>query len=170
MGLAVTGYEKLGYLGTLDAGDAAEANLDEGFLDLRPQRGVPDRSDGLKPGWYMPIGKQHAVGNVSYSGYGAWRRMLAAMVGVDLKKLWKHHHAGPFVELLNYADNEGFFGPKTSTKLAADFKAYRPTAVAFAGAVGGKGFEWSGTDWLKLYNDYAKAFAVAAGSGVVYFH
>jgi hypothetical protein len=86
----------------------------------------PERLDGREPGWYAVDGDAMHFRAGSYSGYNHWREQLcAAALGVHPKEVWEDpasFDGRPFVELINFADNEGAIGPKTSAKLLADFQ------------------------------------------------
>jgi hypothetical protein len=71
---------------------------------------------------------------------------------------------GPFWELIQFADNEGYIGPTVAAKLATDFANWADRAKEFAKdpEVG----EW----WLVSYNKWRQAFELAADGGVVDFH
>lgn len=100
----------------------------------------------------------------SYGGYNQWRAWLASVIGKTDQEIWDRPEPGPFVELIHFSDCEGFMGPKTSAKLAKDFAEWRDRAVVHASAA-------QNAEWLvKKYDDWAKAFALAADSGVVKFY
>ena len=190
MGLAFEGLQKVGYIGP-DV-DVDMDTEDGKYVRLFTIAGVPDRSDGMKPGWYMRFGERFNWSNTPYSWYGDWRAALGAMVGVDVHKLHRMKRppkTGPFIELLNYADNQGFFGPTTSTKLLSDFESHRPHAVAFAAELdkmwraGGKPLSITvkgshrplrgsepGTQFLELYDAWTAALRVASPEGVLHLH
>ena len=104
----------------------------------------------------------------SYHGYGNWRRQLADMLGTTPEDIWnKRGIRGPFVELINFADNEGFIGPETSAKLASDFEAFRKVAKEFSEETTGP---WDGDEWYQVYKEFLKAFKLAAEcNGIVRF-
>jgi hypothetical protein len=106
----------------------------------------------------------------SYGGYNAWRDKLAKLAGAkpikDAKEEHPYAHAVfadpdpklPFVELINFADNEGTIGTAVSRKLAADFAMNRDKAEAIG-------------DWFwDRYQDWQKAFEIASDDGAVTFH
>lgn len=166
MGLDVTAHERLRFLepaykpwtsAAYEAHDAAE------HVHLYKIRGVPDRADGVKQGWYEPLGDEYSFHAGSYSYYDTWRDQLAAMMGTTPKKLWETQKPGPFMELIAFADNEGYFGPRTSKKLAIDFIEQLSRAIEFA-----KTLE-NPRDFLDNYRGFSKAFALAAETGVVEF-
>lgn len=114
-----------------------------------------DRADGLVDGFYLTERKLR-VGHWTYSGYNRWRDELAALVGTTAAAVWKDPKPGPFVELINFSDCDGFIGPKTCAKLARDFGAYHER-------VGDAG------DFAEGYESFAGAFRHAADSGAVRF-
>jgi hypothetical protein len=115
----------------------------------------PAQADDLKTGYYegTPARCYHA----SYRAYNDWREKLCVTVlGVVPQYVWEHPQPGPFVELINFADNEGLIGPKTCAKLHADFLKYRDAVKHL------------GEDFLKDYDDIAEAFEIGS-SGAVSF-
>ena len=80
----------------------------------------------------------------SYSGYGAWRRELAELVGVlDLEYFWARLDQMvelnepepvdmPFWQLLHFSDCEGTIGPDTCKKLAKNFAEWEERAKEYA--------------------------------------
>ncbi len=92
----------------------------------------------------------------TYAYYNEWRRALARLVGTTPEKIWNSPRArGPFAELINSSDCDGFFGPTTSLKLACDFKRFDGKAKAIGG------------DFWDMYVDWRKAFVLASGTGAV---
>ncbi len=55
-------------------------------------------------------------------------------------------------------------GAQTSAILAQEFAEWRSGAAQFAATL------LNGDYWLSLYDEWAKAFKLAAGSGAVVFH
>jgi hypothetical protein len=88
-----------------------------------------DRLDGIPEGQYLGDDEINFRAG-SYGGYNEWRRWLSTtFLGVAPEVVWHNadDYAGkPFFELINFGDNEGAFGPKTSLKLANDFREHRP--------------------------------------------
>jgi hypothetical protein len=96
--------------------------------------------------------------------------------------MWRHEEmfkGQPFWELINFADNEGTIGTEISKKLAADFEKMRDTIVKEAWE------KWPSVDdfptvrheneqernyFMKKYDQWAKAFAIASDNGAVKFH
>lgn len=79
----------------------------------------------------------------SYSGYGAWRKQLAELVGVqDIRSFWARVTAMeekgeqpkdmPFWQLLHFSDCEGALGPVVCLALAEDFAKWESRARDYA--------------------------------------
>lgn len=157
MGLDITAYEHV----TFVQSHAPQATF-HGLVHLYPNPDFVARADGLADGRYRVEGEQHAFRAGSYSGYNEWRRLLASLVGVQCQDVWNAGEAEPafpFKDLINFSDCEGFIGPKTSAKLACDFKRWHERASSHAD-----------TYWQKKYEEWMRAFHIAAGKGVVKFH
>lgn len=98
----------------------------------------------------------------SYSGYNQWRADLAEFVGKEIGDYWGTQDDLddlPFYELINFADNEGCIGPEAARDLLADFQEhevrYRATHDEY---------------FSTKYDDWTKACALAAQSGLISFH
>ena len=99
----------------------------------------------------------------SYSGYGHFRDWLARLAGWEsAKACWDDpRQAGPFFELVNFADNEGVIGAKTASKLAEDFHEYERKALA----------ESDIEPWYhRSYTNWHIACDIAAQNGAIDFH
>lgn len=127
--------------------------------------GAP-RAEGLQPGIYAPGGDRIEFKAGSYTGYNEWRDHLARLVGWGSDS--EAFRAGPppagspkaaFYELINFADNEGYIGPKVAAKLAYDFSEWAPRATVGQPA-------W----FVDGYGKWRKAFELAADGGLVDFH
>lgn len=116
----------------------------------------------MAEGAYAYSGEKYVFRAGSYTGYNQWRDWLSDVVGVPRAGNGRPNE-GPFVELIHFADNEGFIGPKTAAELVEDFAAWRPRAVAAAPAE-------DGAYYVEKYDAWAKAFAIAAKGGAVQFH
>jgi hypothetical protein len=165
MGLDITAYRKLT--------PAPHAELDsdgfpkqwEKFAHFGPatikwtEEHWPGHSGGIKPGVYG-FAEEHDFRAGSYGGYNAWRDQLSqVMLGKPAKDVWESPIQGPFAELIHFADNEGVIGPKVAAKLAKDFADHQAKA------------EQTGDDYfIAKYNDWRKAFELAADGGAVDFH
>ncbi len=164
MGLDVTGYEKVRLIKRMEdfenPEDAYEAANDGDLLVLTHCEFK--RARNLAEGIYETLGQVHDFRAGSYSGYNAWREGLAQMAGHgSAQSVWDAASpAGPFVELINFSDCEGFIGPTSSAKLARDFEQFSSAAQEF---------RTNRHRWHEHYLEFSKAFSLAAGSGCVEF-
>lgn len=123
------------------------------------------RMDGMEPGLYS-FEESFSFRAGSYSWYNRWREWLAALVGKTPEEIWNAENPeGPFTELINFSDCEGTIGPKTSAKLLGDFEAFTARAEAFALELG----PVQGGHFVAVYNEFKKAFSLAADGGFVVF-
>jgi hypothetical protein len=99
----------------------------------------------------------------SYGGYNQWRDWLARVAGHGTAdKVWNDDISeGPFIELIQFADNEGYIGPAVSAKLAKDFADNEERIVAIGG---------TDSYFLDKYREWRAAFEMAADGGCVDFH
>jgi len=183
MGLDITAYSRLKHVGKhkkdpeLNEGepgglddycyyeDHVEAYAYDGF----PQsfRGIPvigtklvghGEREFLQGGCYSvtPETVTHRFHAGSYGGYNLWRADLQDQFNPQ------RDSAGPFYELIWFADNEGSIGPEAAADLLADFREhaerYKP----------GEG-EYESYFTAK-YANWTRAFELAADSGLVHFH
>jgi hypothetical protein len=187
MGLDITAYGKVTLkeavsLEELKKKDWQHPLYDDGrYQFLYSAHGQTEQNDGMAEGFYEPGGSRpHAFRAGSYHGYNEWRRMLASLVGKTPDEVWaasrregrtrrpdavddESVRSLPFFELINFSDCEGFIGPKTSAKLAADFKRMRSKAEA--------AFDEDRNDaFMRCYDDWQRAFELASQGGVVLFH
>lgn len=122
----------------------------------------PGRTEGVKPGVYT-FAAEHGFRAGSYSGYNAWRDWLARIAGwSSATACWESgKSAGPFLELINFADNEGVIGPKVAAKLAKDFAEHETKAEQMADGE---------TYYLEKYREWKKATEMASDNGAIDFH
>jgi len=162
MGLVITAFERVELVST-NVDPKEETSREDGLVLLYPCEDFPAQADGLVKGVYRFHGKPLDISCGSYRAYDFGRKLLAEMVGRDLESLWKTTDGTgvPFYELLHFADSEGVIGPKTSTKLAADFDAHEARATT-----------WHNDNWSAWYGRLREAFHLASGSGTgaVEFH
>ena len=124
----------------------------------------PGHSEGIESDAVYAFADKFGFRAGSYGGYNAWRNQLAeVMLGKSACDCWKQDKAGPFFELIHFADNEGVIGPKVAAKLAKDFADHEAKATAWAEA---NNDEW----FIQKYRDWRKAFEMAAQGGAVDFH
>ena len=164
MGLDVSVYERVEHIGAFN--EREHDDCDE-VVHLY-YAGFEQRGDGLVEGAYRVSGETEAFRAGSYSGYNRWREQLCDMVcGRKPEAVWSGEVAPlAFGELINFADNEGFIGPKTSAKLANDFETLAGQAEDYARRLG----EIEGRWFLDRYRDFRNAFRLAANHGAVKFH
>ncbi|HLL74857.1 MAG TPA: hypothetical protein VK421_06295 [Pyrinomonadaceae bacterium] len=166
MGLGITAHEKLAFISPKDEADAARLEQEyedgeNGVIKIWISRDFPRAADKLADGaFYRSEGKDFRFRAGAYSSYNRWRESLARMIGETARRFWNDPRPGPFVELINFSDCEGVIGPETSAKLARDFQEYAERAERFRGEA----------DWLTTYQNFRKAFELAAGGGCVRFH
>lgn len=163
MGLNIRAFERLELVATRPTNGWADDDWDDdGSVILSPAHGFAEATDGVEatdgmvPGKYAIHGEQIHFRAGSYSGYNGWREWLAAQVGTTPRAVWSDPKPGPFVELINNSDCEGFIGPKTAAKLARDFQEH-------AGRIVGDDYE------VQRYRDWQRAFELAANGGAVKF-
>lgn len=163
MGLDITAYGKIERIEPQP--EYEDTPDDVARLCANPD--FPGRADDVKDGYYT-YGERIRFAAGSYGGYNAWREQLAELAGYpavlhDSKMLcaagaWEAV-AGPFWELIEFADNEGTIGAAVSAKLAKDFAEFQPKADAHP------------DDWFSdRYAHWRRAFELAADGGAVRFH
>jgi len=123
----------------------------------------PGRSAGVERGAVYMFAESFGFRAGSYRGYNEWRRWLSDFAEYDdIETAWKTT-SGPFIELINFADNEGVIGSAVAAKLAKDFADNQERAERFNP---GDGRLW----WLTQYQNWRKAFEMAPDNGAVEFH
>lgn len=109
---------------------------------------------------------QHAFQAGSYSGYNLWRADLAGQFNPAPREpisggMLQPDPGGPFYELIWFADNEGTIGPEAAADLLADFREH---ADRYALGETLTGY------FSRKYEDWTRAFELAADGGLVHFH
>lgn len=103
----------------------------------------------------------------SYGTYNVWRELLSVYaLGVKPETVWRYPERyvdQPFFELVNFSDCEGMIGPAACVDLAQDF-AEHPEVREKLLAEEPDGY------YASKFDDWAKAFALAADTGLVDFH
>ncbi len=164
MGLDIMVYECVELVKEMTVEECNDSDWDETDGLTYLYHSWPERTDGMADGIYRFSGKVEGFRAGSYGGYNAWRNMLSRFgLGMSDEMVWIQRAQGPFSELVNFADNEGFIGPKTSAKLAKDFRDHLSRA---RGAM----VKADDGHWLDKYEEWMSAFELAAGTGVVKFH
>lgn len=158
MGLDITACGKLTAVARHPEGEDEESlRIDQTSLDYT-EKYFPGRTAGLAPGIYSPA-ETFPFRAGSYSGYGEWRNQLAIFAGwPSAKHVWENVDTGPFVELINFSDCEGYIGPQVAAKLAKDFADHAARAA--------KAEPW----FAALYRSWRTAFEIASDGGCVVFH
>jgi hypothetical protein len=126
MGLDIIVYTKITPAGT-----------DNNDIYICSNNAFPGRSKPFEDGFYTYEAEHHfSLG--SYISYGMFREWLAEIAGYPPSDaptkyprcytVWSLKE-GPFWELINFADNEGWIGTDACRKLAADFDKYADKLV-----------------------------------------
>jgi hypothetical protein len=160
MGLDISAYSKIRRLPLPTDEDHSGEHA-----RIYPNPDFPEQAEGIEDGYYeYEHGMDFRAG--SYSGYNEWRNELARLAGYAPVErdhspyaagAWQKK-SGPFWELINFADNEGCIGPKTSAKLAKDFAEFQHNA------------DLHPDEWFRAkYAEWRKAFELAADAGAVDF-
>lgn len=168
MGLDITAYRQVSPAGDIAKGDDGwPADIDHYFrvtniVDFHA------RAAPLQDGACYEFKDSMGFRAGSYSGYGEWRNELARLAGYLPHPAASRHpyaegawaaSAGPFWELINFADNEGTIGSEAAARLAADFAKFDTQAMQAT------------EPWFyKLYKAWRAAFEMAADGGAVDFH
>ena len=121
------------------------------------EKHFPGRGEGLEAHAVYTWGDQFGFRAGSYSGYNRWRQFLqnfSRMVDEE---------GNTFIELINFADNEGVIGPVVSLKLAKDFMEHEKAAEFFAKTIS------EGEYWYDKYQNWKEAFIWASDNGAVEF-
>lgn len=159
MGLDIRAYCGLKEVRLRSANEPSSAG---GMVCFYFEPHFPGREEGLKEWmWYTYCDTMHFAAG-SYGGYNRWREELAALLGTTPGKIWDNPQPGPFMELINFADNEGCFGPVVSAKLAKDFVDWQDRANAQSNKIEHQFF-------MQYYNLWRKAFEMASNCGAVKF-
>lgn len=124
---------------------------------------------------YVPTARTEKVDvlGMSYGGYGRWRRFFAeAVLDRSLDSVWDDPDpATPFVDLLNFADNEGTIGPDAAARLAGQFgdakylAKYTDGISLSADALHPFEGEW----FMKAWTGWASGTRAAANNGLIEF-
>lgn len=160
MGLDITAYETLKLVRATN--EISDEEIDDGSLVHLYLAGFPVQADGMAEGLYEASSATHGFRAGSYGGYNRWRYNLAKLVNTTDEAVWANPQPGPFVELINFSDAEGFIGPKTCAKLTGDFAEWKDRAVRFPDEHEG----W----FLRIYSSFHEAFELASKNGCVKFH
>jgi hypothetical protein len=172
VGLDITAYRRLR--------PAPEAKLDEDnqpvlyreFVNIQSNElewtedRWPGRSKGLRSGIFGFTGRYDFRAG-SYIGYANWIDDLARFAGYESVQSVRDNPLlkGPFVELIDFADNKGWLGPEVAAKLLRDFESRLLEAAAYR-----EGSTVSGGWFLSRYRHWLEACHLAADGGGIEFH
>jgi hypothetical protein len=171
MGLSIEAYSKLerapfdDVRAVLEDQDPYEIADEHAWVYFYVHPAFPQRAGGIgcvtKFAFYLCGGEVYRFRAGSYGGYGDWRAALASFVGVDDLGSFRASPdlSIPFGHLLHFSDCEGTIGPEVSAKLAADFEKYFPAYVLN-----------HADDAVTIYDNFRRAFQLAADGGAVAFH
>lgn len=175
MGLDITAYEHVmlvagEHVKEDEAGNCCYESARWGGQDHIPiynEPSFPHSLGSIQNGkCYVATGEEFRFHGGSYSGYNAWREALCEVaLGVAPRYVWRDPESWldqPFCELINFSDCQGAFGPEVSAKLARDFREHRHDVMAKLAA--------QADYWGEKYDDFQRAFKLASGDGLVYFH
>lgn len=173
MGLDITAYSRVTRVDdTTDVEDYEQRFYwdredSERFDFVHPQQDYQDRMVPITPGVYRIDGERMHVRAGSYSGYNAWREWLSIlMIGVFPRTVWQApalFQDKPFYELINFSDCEGVIGTEACKRLAAAFAEHQSKVDV---SVSSEEQQW----FREKYNQWRKAFEIAADNGYVDFH
>lgn len=179
MGLDITAYSRVEIVGFADDYDedleaddwTAEGYLHQDWINPHFPHAVP--ADWPREGYvrYVVKGESHGFRAGSYGGYGQWREQLANIFlnithECHTNGFWEAVHAStgqPFYELINFSDCEGILYGPVCEKLYTDFSVNRQH---FIDNVAPDEFNYD----VGKYDEWTKAFELAADNGLVSFH
>ena len=125
-------------------------------------------------GWYDKSHEStdHVFRAGSLGGYHQFRNLLVLSVyECSTEYIWDNEEdyiAAPFIEIINFTDHEGFFGPVVANRLYNDFKVY---ASRFAKYVYSNIEDVDDrNDMIIIYDNWIKALKEAKNNGILIFH
>jgi hypothetical protein len=184
MGLDITGFSNLRYLGHHEVPEHSEhpydpetyerVHVEALAYDAFPHAlmGIPNqRLKTYSTSQFITCGcfeltektEQHAFRAGSYGGYNRWRQDLADRFN-PYRDNGRPGPEGPFYELIWFADNEGTIGELAATSLLGNFRQYE---VEYRAAHLGSEM---GDYFVEKYADWLRACELAADSGLIDFH
>jgi hypothetical protein len=177
MGLDVSAYRKITKIDVVfDAGGEPIDPVTRKPVDYDMQAYLnpdfPGRADEIEDRAVYRAEDSIGLRSIGYGGHNAWRNELARIAGYPLGqyeqygKMWDSYCVecwngakGPFSELINFSDCEGVIGAAVAAKLAKDFAEFEEAAGR------------SEMPHFKAkYDEWRKAFEMAADGGAVKFH
>ncbi len=165
MGLDITAYRKLTKLDVIfdeygEPIDPVTRKRIENYYKVWDHPDFPGRAEGLEHGAVYAYGEAECVFSRSYGRYNRWRNTLARLGGYRADDAWDGlvRDGAPFLELVDFADNEGAIGPVVAAKLLHDFEEFDERSNA------------TGDDYF--YRDYCRirsGLEMAADGGALEF-
>jgi hypothetical protein len=177
MGLDITAYSNLRYVGHHEEWDDEDAHYDQHHeayaYETFPHAlmGVPNLQRDATYAQFVTGGcfevtektESHGFRAGSYTGYSEWRKDLAARFN-PYRDGGPPSSEGPFYELLWFADNEGVIGQLAATNLLISFREHEVEYRAAHQDI-------SDGDWfIARYADWMRACELAADGGLIDFH
>lgn len=178
MGLDITAYEGLTKIdgvkyinGVVLDKELEVVDYDAYALVPHINPDFPGRADDIEDKGVYNAADSFGFNAGSYGGYNMWRNRLAKLAGYPegtYKQCGEDRPSycvacwngaqGPFAELIHFSDCEGVIGTAVSKKLAADFAAFDDKAKTT-----------EDEHFYAKYQDWRKAFEMAANGGAVQF-
>jgi len=179
MGLDITAYARARYVRMPKEDDDGDDGYEEGLVRVYVHPEFPRQADGMENrSLWLTSDETHSFRS-GYGGYNVWRNRLCEMAnGCTAEALWAKPEAdvraAAFGPLIHFSDCEGTIGPETSKRLLDEFLTHRERAVAYAAKLTAEqSLEAqynTGADFLTRYDDWTRAFTLAADGGFVRFH
>lgn len=176
MGLDITAYSKIKFIEVLPSAEAWEDKYymqdnDTNTFWIWPGHvenpDFPQQIEGadLVPGGVYSYEDSYSFRAGSYSGYNQWREWLCASFTYAIpQNVWKspvRFQNRHFFLLVNFSDCEGLIAGPSAARLLEEFEAHKDEALKRP---------VDDTWMLERYNDWLKAFRLAADGGLVHFH
>jgi hypothetical protein len=158
MGLDITAYSNIRVAEGVEPDEDGDIP-DDCFWVFTNGEEFPEHAGELKDGTIYRYDRAFGFCPGSYRRYNLWRDSLAVMAGYGSAKIvWEQSLSGPFSELISFSDCDGIIGHKFAAKLARDFAELDKKARGF-----------SSTEFYAKYQDWRRAFELAANLGAVKF-
>jgi hypothetical protein len=172
MGLDISVYRKLTPAsGDVEMEDGYPVDYDTYWLPgpsmKWSEKTFPGRGKGIDPSTVYTFSEKSGFPAGSYGGYNHWRNLLAEMAGYgSAEEAWDNQDkSAPFMELIDFADNEGVIGPIVSAKLAKDFSEFESKAEKFSASLD----QYESKKFIHGYRVWKAAFEMASDGGAVEF-
>jgi hypothetical protein len=176
MGLDVSAYQQMRLIDACvnERGEIIDPKTGNELSDTVEVWDNPDfegRAAPLHSGNFYSYEETTEVVSHGYSGFSRWRDTLAKISGWALAEYTSfgvkgYSHAasawaateGPFWELINFSDCEGFIGTEACKKLSGDFEKYKEAASN------------EEENFYILYLRWKEGVSFAAENGALEFH